>query len=89
MTARTGFTRVDLAVTSVAAAALAATALHYGIPIWLLPLSTTPALMALLVWSLAGYRATTYARTRRAIDAAWEAIEHEAADWAASCGGAR
>jgi hypothetical protein len=87
---QTGHSRVDLAVTAVAGTALAGTALHYGVPIWLLPLGAAPGLLALLVWWLAGYRDTTYARTRRAVDAAaWEAVEQDVADRAASRGGAR
>jgi hypothetical protein len=90
MTARRGLNRMDLAVTVIAGAALAATALHYGVPIWLLPLGAAPALLALLVWWLAGYRDSTYARTRRAVDAAaWEAVEQYAAGWAARRGGGR
>jgi hypothetical protein len=46
--------------------------------------------LALLVWWLAGYRDSTYARTRRAVDAvAWQAVEQQAADWAARRGGAQ
>jgi hypothetical protein len=90
MTGQTEPTRVDLAVTAIAAAALAGTALHYGVPVWLLPFGAAPALLALLVCWLAGYRDSTYARTRRAVDAArWEAVEQQAADWAAARGGAR
>jgi hypothetical protein len=90
MTAQTGHNRVDLAVTAMAAATLAGTALRYGVPVWLLLVGTAPGLLALLVWWLAGYRDNTYARTRRAVDAAtWEAIEYQAADWAAGRGGVR
>jgi hypothetical protein len=90
MTTRTGQTRVDLAVAGIAAAVLAATALRYGVPVWLLPLGAAPALLSLLIWWLAGYRDRSYAQTRRAVDAArWETVEQQAAEWAARGGGAR
>jgi hypothetical protein len=79
-----GLTRTDLTVAAVTAVVLAGTALHYGVPVWLLPLGAAPLLAGLLVVWLAGYRDTTYARTRRDIDAAtFEATEAKRADRAA------
>jgi len=90
MRTQTGQNRVDLAVSAIAGTALTATALHYGVPVWLLLVGTAPGLLALLVSWLAGYRDTTYARSRRAVDtAAWEAVEQGVADWVAGRGGVR
>jgi hypothetical protein len=58
VTIPTGLTRVDLAVAGTAGAVLAGTALHYGVPVWLLPLGALPALTVQIIWWLAGYRDT-------------------------------
>jgi hypothetical protein len=70
MTTPTSLTRIDLTVTGVTGAVLAGVALRYGVPTWLLPLGAAPLLTVLLVVWLAGYHDSTYARTRRDIDAA-------------------
>lgn len=73
-----GLTRTDLTVAGLSGATLAAVALHFGVPAWLLPFGAAPPLtLQTAVW-LAAHRDGRYAEAQRAADAARFAAEEAA-----------